>query len=55
MQKPSSGTVCIESTFGEEIDMKNHVRIEKFPDPISKREVVSKLYVGDNINDASVS
>ena len=42
VQKPYLRTNYIESNIEEDINLKNHFRIKKLPDPISIREAASK-------------
>ena len=44
----------IESNIEEDIDLKNQFRIKNLPDPISKREAVSKIYIDNEFNDHSI-
>ena len=44
----------IESNIEEDIDLKNHFRIKKIPDPISIREAASENYVDNLFNDPSM-
>ena len=53
-QKPYLRTSYIESNTEEDIDLKNHFRIKKLPDPRSIREAVSKSYVDIEFNDPSI-
>ena len=55
VQKPYLRSNYIESAIEENIDLKNHFRINKLPDPISIREAASKNYVDNKINDASIT
>ena len=44
----------IESNFEEDIDLKNHYRIKKLPDPVSIREACSQNDVDNLFNDPSI-
>ena len=54
VQKPFLRTNYIESNIEDDIDLKNQYRIKKSPDPISKREAISKHYVDNLFNDPSI-
>ena len=45
----------VETNIEEDIDLKNHFRIEKLPDPISIREAAFKHYVDILFNDPSIT
>ena len=44
----------IEAKIEEDIDLKSHFRFKKSPDPISIRDVCSKIYVDNLFNDPSI-
>ena len=54
VQKPYLRTNYIEANIEEDIDLKNHFRIENLPDPVSIREATSKNYVDNLFNDPSL-
>ena len=54
VQKPYLRTDYIEANIEEDIDLKNHYRIENLPDPISIREPASKNYVDNLFNNRSI-
>ena len=54
VQKPYLRTNYIESNIEEDMDLKNQVRNENLPDPISIREAASKNYVENLFNDPSI-
>ena len=54
VQKPYLRTNYIEANIEEDIDLKNHIRIKKLPDPISIREAASKHYVDNLFNVSSI-
>ena len=54
VQKPYLRTNYIESNIEEDIDLKNQYRIKNAPDPISTREVCSKNYVDNSIDEVSL-
>ena len=51
VQKSYLRTNYIEINIEEDIDLKNHFRVKKLPDPISIGEPVSKNYVGNKFKD----
>ena len=53
VQKPYLRSNYIEANI-EDIDLKDQFRIKNVPDPISIREVCSKNYVDNSINEASL-
>ena len=55
LQKPYLRTNYIESNIEEDIDFKDHNRINNLPDRISIREAASKNCVDNNFNDPSVN
>ena len=54
VQKPYLRHNYIGSNVEEDIDLKNHFRIKKLPDPISIREACSKTYVDKIFNDPRI-
>ena len=54
VQKHYLRTKYVESNFVEDIDLKNQYRIKTLPDPNSIREVCSKNYVDNLVNDPSI-
>ena len=50
VHKPFQRTNYIEANIEEDIDLKNHYRINNLPDPISTREAASKSYVDTLFN-----
>ena len=54
VQKPYLRTNYIENIIEEDIDSKNQYRFKILPDPISIREVCSKIYLDSFFNDPSV-
>ena len=52
--KPYLRTNYFQSITGEEIDMKYHFKFKKLPLPVDDREVASKSYVDNRLNDPSI-
>ena len=54
VQKPYLRTNYIKSDTEEDINLKNELRIQKLPDPISTREPTPKHNVDNLFNDSSI-